>query len=174
MPKIMIYVFIDESGDIGNPEKPESSKDFSMAACICTSEHLDNMSEQVAKFAENLRMKELKFSKMSAAEKRSVASFLKKSGIYHVSACATKKYFYHGTELLRVIFKDLVQTIEIDSSQKVKFFIDGTENSLLRKVYEPIIRERFPGAMLRFANSIKRPMIQVADFYAGQARKSKK
>lgn len=145
-----------------------------MAACICNSENLDNLSDQVAKFAERLRMKELKYSKMSAAEKRSTASFLKKRGISHTSIFTTKNYFNHGTELLRVIFKDLIHKIEIDPSQKVKFFIDGTENSLLRKIYEPIIRERFPRAMLRFANSIKRPMIQAADFYAGQARKSKK
>lgn len=55
----------------------------------------------------------------------------------------------------------------------IYIFIDGSENSFFRKMYEPIIRGKFPRARVKFANSIKTPMIQVTDFYAGYTRKNK-
>jgi hypothetical protein len=57
----MIYILIDESGDIGNPSIRENSHDFCLAACICDSENIDHLSEQIEKLTTRLKMKELKF-----------------------------------------------------------------------------------------------------------------
>ncbi len=167
----MIYIFIDESGDIGNPETLGNSKDFSLAACICDSNDTEELSEEITKFGIRLKKKEIKFSKMSRQETPIIKSLLAKTSIVQVSAYGLKTKWHHGKMFLQNIFKELVEKLPIDDNEKVKVFMDGSENAFFRKIYEPIIRKRFPNATLRFANSLKKPLIQVADFYAGQRRK---
>jgi hypothetical protein len=98
----------------------------------------------------------------------------KQLGINHISSYTLKSEFNHGKSLLKNILDDLLRKIVLEKECRVKVFVDGTENAFFRKIYEPVIRKRFPGASLRFANSMKKPMIQVADFYAGYRRRIKR
>ncbi len=170
----MIYILIDESGDIGNPENSANSKDFALSACICDSKNMDKVSEHVEKFVIRLKKKELKFSKMSPSEIRITKLFLSSLTIDHVSVYFVKNKTFHGKYFLEIIIRDLLNKIEIDPTEKVKLFIDGVENKFYRKIYESAMRKRFPKSQLKFANSIKKPLIQVADFYAGHTRRIKK
>ncbi len=170
----MVYLFIDESGDTGNPAIVENSKDFSLAACVCGNEDIDHLITQVKRLNTRLKKKEIKFSKLSAKEKIISKEFLRKLSFETYTTYSRKTLTNYGGTFLRNTFEELVSKINTDKKGKVKVFMDGTENAHFRKIYEPIIRKRFPKAVLQFANSIKTPLIQVADFYAGQRRKSGK
>ncbi len=170
----MIYIFIDESGDFGEMYEIGSSVDFAMAACVCHAENLEDVSWKIKKFCFKLRKKELKFSKMSSREVSQTKNFLKDLEIESFSVCIKKTRRYYGEGLLRRVFQELISNISIDENQKIKVFIDGSENTYFRKLYEPIVRKKFSRVVLKFANSMKTPMIQAADFYAGQARKANK
>ena len=169
----MIYVFIDESGDSGEISENGSTSDFTMAACICYGENIDYLNSEIKRLSIRLRKKEIKFSKLSQEDVVIVKGFFKKLQIEHIVIYSRKTINYHGDILLRGIFQELVSNIKITKKEKVKFFIDGSENAYYRKIYEPIIRKYFSHALLKFANSIKAPMIQVADFYAGHRRRLK-
>lgn len=166
----MLYFFIDESGDSGEIHHPGSSPDFAMAACVCDSEYVEHAKGIIRKLILRLRKAEIKFSKLSWKEvpiaKRSFDSL----SINNYSVYASKTSKYYSKNLIEDVFSELIQKINVNRNEKVKVFVDGSENAYFRKLYEPIIRKKFPGAVLRFANSMKTPMVQVADFYAGYRR----
>lgn len=170
----MVYIFIDESGDIGTPTLSVNSKDFSLCASICKSEDIEVLNNKLKKFIHNLNKKEIRFSRLSKKEFPNVKSFIEKLEIGHFLAYRKKTEIYHGKSFLGDILKELMVAIPTFPKEKIVIFIDGTENAQMRKLCTPIIRKRFPKATLKFANSIKTPLIQVADFYAGQRRKSGK
>lgn len=170
----MIYIFIDESGDPGELHEPGATADFAMAACVCYSENIDEINNQIKNFTTRLKKKELKFSKFSSQEAGLMKKFLKKLNLEYFSVYTKKTAAFHGDRLLKSVFHDLVQSITVATQGKVKIFIDGFENAYFRKIYEPILRKKFPRSVMKFANSIKTPLIQVADFYAGYRRRVEK
>lgn len=170
----MVYIFIDESGDIGTPTLSVNSKDFSLCASICNSEGIEEINDKIKKFVHDLNKKEIRFSRLSKKEFLNVKRYIEKLEISHFLAYRKKTELYHGKPFLRDTLKELMVAIPIFPKEKIVVFVDGTENAQIRRLYTPIIRSRFPKATLKFANSIKTPLIQVADFYAGQRRKSGK
>jgi hypothetical protein len=172
----MIYVFIDESGDTGEIHVPGASQDFVMAGCFCYLDHVDIFSGQIKEIIEKTKKKELKYSKMNKSEIDFMTKFIETRNINHISVYTEKTPFYYGDKLLSNCFTELLDRIPINQSgvEKIKIFIDGKENAKLRKIYEPIMRKRFPRSTLKFANSLKTPLIQIADFCAGYRRKIKK
>lgn len=169
----MIYVFIDESGNLGRPGQGMTSDDFSMVAIICPSQDIEFLIDKVKRLVIRIKKKEIKFSKLSTKEVRITNKFLDNLNIKYVAVYSNKTDFSYGEMLLRKVFSELILNIKISQKEKIKVFIDGTENAYFRKIYEPVVRKKFPRASVKFANSIKTPMIQVADFYAGYYRKSK-
>lgn len=167
----MVYIFIDESGDIGNPAILENSKDFSLAACVCDNEKIDYLISQIKQFNTKFKKKEMKFSKFSKTERVLCKKFLKNLTIKNSSVYRKKSLTNYGDSFLKSTFQELINNINISTKGKLKVFIDGTENAHFRKIYEPILRKKFPKATLQFANSIKTPLVQVADFYAGYRRR---
>lgn len=170
----MIYIFIDESGDTGNPRIPTNSKDFCLGACICNLNDVDEKTQETEKFTLSLNKKELRFSKLSEKEKMLTKKFMEKLGVKNFSAYSRKTRQYYGENLLRNLVRELFESIDVSTTERVKVFLDGTENAFFRKIYESCLRAKFPDSTLRFANSIKKPLIQVADFYAGKRRKTGK
>lgn len=170
----MLYIFIDESGDIGNPNTRGNSRDFSLAACLCSSYNIEYFMKKINQLRVRLKKKELKFSKISIREKNIANDYIQRLFIEHYSVYRIKSNNHYGPDFLKDVFRELLLTIPEIKTEKVKVFVDGNENSHFRKIYEPPIRIRLPKATLHFANSIKTPLIQVADFYAGQRRKSGK
>ncbi len=74
----MIYIFIDESGDTGNPEIIGTTKSFSMCATICYSENIEFLSEEIKKFILKIDKKEIKYSKLSEKQKSLASNYLNK------------------------------------------------------------------------------------------------
>lgn len=167
----MIYVFIDESGDVGDPNNKVNSRDFSMAACIAYSENIEYLSNQIKESIFRAKKKEFKFSKMSENEVKKLKSFLTKLDIEYVMIYKSKTSYHFGQSLLKQVFEELINSLNIYKGEKIKVFVDGIENAYYRKIYEKILRKNFTHVVLRFANSQKTPMIQVADFYAGYCRR---
>lgn len=169
----MYYILIDESGDIGNPKIEANSKDFTLAAFICSTQNIEHLSEQVTQLKTRLKKKEIKYSKLSQKEIQIVEEFLKENPIITISVYAAKDQVY-GKEFLKNLFKELIEKIPVSHHLKTKFFIDGTENAFFRKLYTPLIKSKFSKSSLHFANSINKSLIQIADFYAGKRRRSGK
>lgn len=167
----MIYLFIDESGDIGNPEVLGNSRDFSLACCIGYIENIDYLSHEIQKMKLRLKKKEIKFPRLSSKEIILMHQFLKKLEVEKFSVYSTKTKINYGPLFLKGVIFELMVLISIRKNEKIKVFIDGPDNAYYRKIYEPIIKKKFPRAVVKFANSMKTPMIQVADFYAGHRRK---
>ncbi len=170
----MIYVFIDESGDIGNPEVRGNSQDFSLAACICRQEDIEAAMTSIKKLRIRLKRKEIKISKLSSQEIRIVNNHFKELKFEHVSVYGNKNNHFHGRQFLKHMVSELMTLSGIDSREKVKVFVDGNENAFFRKIYAPTIKKHFPHSVLKFVDSIKTPLIQAVDFYAGQRRRTGK
>jgi hypothetical protein len=146
----MFYLFIDESGDTGNPGPQGTSKDFAMSICMCTDEQIERLSKEVLKICSKIKKKEIKYSRLSEADKMYVTKGINKLGIEHYAQ------YYKKTARLN------------------KAVIDGDENSHHRKIYTYILDRYFDRFTLKFGNSQKTPMLQVADVYAGICRKNKR
>lgn len=170
----MIYIFIDESGDSGLIDELGTTSDFAMAACICYTENIELLNTKISKFRSRIKKKEIKFSKLSSKEMRLTKEFFGSLKIEHVTTCTEKTNYEHSRDLLHDTFENLISKIKITKKENITVFIDGTENAYFRKIYEPIIRKKFSRVTLKFANSMKTPMIQAADFYAGYMRRFKR
>lgn len=167
----MVYIFIDESGNLGKIGNGMSSTDFSMVAIVCPSQNIDLFIDRVKLLITKIKKKELKFSKLSTKEIITTYNFLEKLNLNYTSVYYKKTSIHYGEVLLKEAFNNLISKIEIPKNEKIKVFIDGTENAYFRKIYEPIIRKKFTRVTMKFANSMKTPIIQVADFYAGYRRR---
>lgn len=170
----MIYIFVDESGDYGGESNHGASSDFSMAAVICYTGNIDILSRDIIALRDKLNKKEIKFSKLSQNEIVLITRFLSTTNIENYSIYTEKTKNYFGERLLKNSFTELLDRVDVSSLEKVKIIIDGVENRALRKIYEPIMRKRFTRSVLRFANSQKTPLIQIADFCAGHRRRMKR
>lgn len=170
----MRYLFIDESGDIGDPLVVGNSQDFCLGVCVCSLENLEEVNLKVRKLMVHLKKKELRFSKLSSRDVVISKEFFKNLGIEYYTQYMRKSVSHQNDIFLKKVFGDLIYSMDKVESEKVVVFIDGTENAYFRKIYEPIIRKKFPRATVKFANSMKTPLIQVADFYAGYRRRVEK
>lgn len=168
--KFMMYIFIDESGDTGNPEKEGTSSDFSMSACICDKAVLKESNDFIVFILDKLKRKEIKYSKLSKKDKDFVTLKLKKLDIKVKTVYFKKKYDLYTEHLLKYSFDELICKLNIHKDEKVKIIVDGLENSYYRKLYSKILDKYFDRYTLYLKNSQKTPMLQVADFYAGLAR----
>jgi hypothetical protein len=166
----MLYIFIDESGDIGNPKKEGTSSDFSMCACVCKKELIDKIDNIVFLTLSNINKTEIKYSKLSKKYKKIIKSIFKKFDINIKTVYLVKRNNFHADNLLKNSFDLLISGLKIDKKEKVKIIIDGMENSHYRKIYSKILNKYFDKYVLYFRNSHKTPMLQVADFYAGLCR----
>lgn len=166
----MIYIFIDESGDTGNPSIIGTTNSFSMCAVICYIENIEFLSNEIKKLVIDLKKKEVKYSKLSDRQKILVGKYFSKLEIEKICTYENKKSNSYNENLLKTSFENLLREIKIDKIIKLKFVVDGDENAYYRKTYTKIIEKYFTNFTLKFGNSIKTPMLQVADFYAGEIR----
>jgi hypothetical protein len=168
----MYYIYIDESGDSGDPKKKGSSLDFSMSACICGKNYVSDISSKVSDLILLLNKKELKYSKISKKDKLYSLTYLNKLKLNIKSVYFKKNRFIHK-DIFEISFEELIKRLDIDKKSTVKFIIDGDENKFYRKMYEKIIKRYYKNFKLKFANSVKTPILQVSDFYAGYEREVK-
>ncbi len=166
---MMLYVFIDESGDTGKPKQEGSSASFCMSVCICSDKDIEKLSLKILALVAHIGKKEIKYSKLSRDHKIYVIKEIEKLKIKSYCVYSSKNGVYLNS-LLKDTFQDLVQKLAQHKEEKVKFIIDGEENSFYRKIYTDVISMYFKKYTLKFANSRKTPLLQVADMYAGMRR----
>jgi len=166
------YIYIDESGDIGDPKRKGSSLDFSMAACICDKGDILNINMFVNNLIIRIKKKELKYSKMSKEDRIYILSMLNKLNLNIKSVYFKKNKFKHK-DILEISFNELIKLIKVDKKHKIKVIIDGDENKFYRKIYTNILKIYFKNFKIKFANSAKTPLLQVSDFFAGYEREKR-
>jgi len=165
------YIYIDESGDIGDPRKKGASLDFSMSACVCKKENILKISCLVHELVVGVNKREIKFSKSTKKEKTYILKHLNRLHL-NIKSVYFKKNRFLYKDILEISFEELIKKINIDHILPVKVIIDGDENKFYRKIYTKILKRYFKNFKLKFANSVKTPLLQVADFYAGYEREN--
>ena len=168
----MYYIYIDESGDSGDPKKTGSSFDFSMSACICNKNDILDISSKVNDLIEFINKKELKYSKISKKDKVYSLKYINKLNLNIKSVYFNKNKFIHK-DIVEISFEELIKRLGLDRKSTLKFVIDGDENKFYRKMYSKIIKRYYKHFKIKFANSVKTPLLQVADFYAGHKRENR-
>ncbi len=169
----MLYIFIDESGDTGNPTHKGTSKDYAICACICTDKNIEYLSKQILDILKYINKKEIKYSRLSDREKIFVVSRIDTLNIEH------REFYYKKSgrlllgDLLKYVFESVVCQVNVLAVTKIKVIIDGDENAYYRKLYSSILDKYFKKYTLKFGNSLKVPMLQVADVYVGLCRKGR-
>jgi ribosomal protein S4E len=169
----MLYIFIDESGDTGNIKHMGTSSGFSMCACLCVDTQIDFVNREIEQILLYIKKKEIKYSKLSDVHKKFVVKKLKHLPITCYS------YYYHKDNilckdaLLTHVFESVIMQVLPMSGARIKIVIDGRENARYRKIYSNVLDKYIKKYILKFADSIKTPMLQIADVYAGICREKK-
>jgi hypothetical protein len=168
----MIYLFDDESGNFGSLDMKAGSEGLSISMIICDDENIDEIQKKIENLRSKIKKEEIKFKKLSNKERKLVFEEFRQMRIkfYSVYRVKTKQYVFE------LFLKDLYESLCINAhinkfrSKKVTIFYDGIENGRLRKYLEYVLEKYLIKYSLKFGDSLKFPLLQAADFYAGLSR----
>jgi hypothetical protein len=173
----MLYLFGDESGNLGLPHGDGNSEDFAICLLECHENDIGKVSDKIDALRKSVGKKEIKFNKLSGKDRYKVFKELRKINLKFTTIYTKKPIFFNSLDFFAANITEIIIVAEAkfpDNSKKIKVVYDGIENSRIRKVIETCLKKTLTKFSLSFGNSEKIPLLQAADFYAGLSRYLKK